>query len=61
MPPMVSMQMMVQDFSGKVIMTETLSAETTTKQVDFSTLPKGIYAVKVEVGDVVKVSRIVVQ
>ena len=58
---MVSMQMMIQDFSGKVIMTETLSAETTTKQVDLSTLPKGIYAVKVEVGDVVKVSRIVVQ
>ena len=49
------------DVTGKVILNETLSSETTTKQVDFSTLPKGIYAVKVVSGDVVKISRIVVQ
>ncbi|OFX56584.1 MAG: hypothetical protein A2046_13445, partial [Bacteroidetes bacterium GWA2_30_7] len=47
--------------SGKVILNETLSSETTKKQVDFSKLPKGIYAVKLTSGNVVKVSRIVVQ
>ncbi|OFX23750.1 MAG: hypothetical protein A2033_12905 [Bacteroidetes bacterium GWA2_31_9] len=49
------------DVTGKSVFTEILTKETKLKQVDLSTLPKGIYAVKVTSGDVVKVSRIVVQ
>jgi trimeric autotransporter adhesin len=51
----------IMDISGRIILNEVLSTETTMKQVDFSHLPKGIYAVKVVAGDVVNVSRIVVQ
>ncbi|OFX56583.1 MAG: hypothetical protein A2046_13440 [Bacteroidetes bacterium GWA2_30_7] len=49
------------DVSGRTIFKETISEKTTQKQVDFSKLPKGIYAVKVVSRDVVKISRIVVQ
>ena len=43
----------------KTILTEILTEETIKKQVDFSGLPMGIYAVIFTNGDVVKVSRIV--
>jgi len=51
----------IMDVSGRTILNETLSSETTMKQVDFSNFPKGMYAVKLISGDVVKVGRIVLQ